>query len=245
MTDRSYAWFCTIHHYFPPHTPLRTRCSQPRWGLRCQCRPKLWSSVLGLMHRRLSVGDPRPAAWARVLQCQTTFGERYLLFGPLFCSYTCPARSSIEMFSFAYCTDAISVIGYCMRSHSAFCPSSPCQFHYSPPCGCGCARAPCATKVVPKPFGARLRVRQGSAQRLAIVLYFLGVCTSHCRWYRDHLVHVGTRLHAYKGRTYSIFVSALLSYLYSTNGARETLYTFVSMAARYRAALTQCIVYRL
>jgi hypothetical protein len=27
--------------------------------------------------------------------------------------------------------------------------------------------------------------------------------------------------------------------------AREPLYAFVSMAARYRAALTQCIVYRL
>ena len=130
------------------------------------------------------------------------FGERYILFRPLFIH----SSSAVIERLFSPClsrplTSALSVTGHA----TTFC-FLPMHFIYAPLRTHGLG----ATHLVPQPVGARLRVRQGCAHRLAspehpVVLRPCSMCRpARCRWDRDHLVYlpVGPGLEAAeKGET--------------------------------------------
>ncbi|KAN0141227.1 hypothetical protein V8E53_000983 [Lactarius tabidus] len=176
---------------------------------------------------------------------QTTFGERYLLFGPLFIHTSSAIISRIFSQRISRpLTSAISVTGYA----TAFC-LLPIHFitHRLAPAD----PMPPISSLSPSELDYEyVKAALSVWPRRSIILYSVLV--------------LGVALHAADGigiiwsawvpswgllgrRARRAFAGAAI--LPVLTGlvvlAREPLYAFVSMAARYQAALTQCIVYRL
>jgi succinate dehydrogenase/fumarate reductase cytochrome b subunit len=178
---------------------------------------------------------------------QTTFGERYLLFGPLF------IHSSSAIIKRIFCprisrplTSAISVTGYTI----AFCilPVHILTHRLAP-----ADPAPPISSLSPSELDYEyVKAALSVWPRRSIVLYsalVLGVALHAADgigiiW--STWSALGLRPPPGRRTRFALAGTAVAPVLMGLVVlAREPLYAFVSMAARYRAALIQCIVYRL
>lgn len=226
--------------YISPHPPRLTLVA-------LRCRPKPWSVF--------SSHNSSSNAYLLCLSIhnqllgreyyQTTFGERYLLFGPLFIHSSSAVIN--RLFSPRVSrplTSAISVTGYA----TMFC-ILPVHFitHRLAPAD----PAPPISSLSPSELDYEyVKAALSGWPRRSIVLYSVlvlgvalhaadGIGIIWSTWVPD------LRLPGRRARRVlaGIAVVPVLTGLVVLAG--EPLYAFVSMAARYRAALTQSIVYRL
>ena len=176
---------------------------------------------------------------------QTTFGERYLLFGPLFIHSSSAIIKRIFSPSISRpLTSAISVTGYA----TAFC-FLPVHFitHRLAPAD---PASPISSLSPSELDYEYVKAALSGWSRRSIVLYsvlVLGVALHAADgigiiWstWTPGLRLPGRRARRALAGAAVVPVLTGLAFL-----AREPLYAFVSMAARYRAALTQSLVYRL